>query len=402
MNKYQIQNGEQDKKKVICYLLREFYKNGWCSGSGGGISIRENENEVWVAPSGVHKELVEPEDLFLLDLKGNVIQKGISPTLKCSECTPLFLNAYNLRNAGAVLHSHSLNAMIVTKLFSTEFQCTNLEMIKGVAGHKNTDWCRVPIIENTEYENELAGSLKNAILTYPRTFAVLVRNHGVYIWGKTWENAKIHAEIYDYLFSAVVEMHKLKDFIQIPKTLSSDRYVRAWKIDNTREGNEDIRNDLQHKEPQWISPDLLTSLGVLQFIISGNKEDEKLEQICIERQYKNRDEKIVDRRLNNYEDMTKIFATEHLHLDEEIRYTLEGSGYFDVRDKNDEWIRIHVTKGVLIILPEGIYHRYVPDVTNFIHVMRLFKDEPKWTAYNRPEADSLESRAKYLKQFINI
>lgn len=388
---------KSDKKQVICYLLKEFYKLGWCTGSGGGISIRESENSIWVAPSGVHKEFVEPEDLFLMDLEGGLLTPPKKEKLKCSECTPLFLQAYNLRNAGSVLHSHSLNALMITKLFDTEFQCIDLEMIKGIQDHKNTEWCRVPIIENTEYESDLAESLKNAILAYPRSHAVLVRNHGIYVWGPTWEKAKIHVECYEYLFKAVLEMVRYS--IPVPKTLQSDKKIKSWIIDNNRK--DDLRNDLQHRNVNWVSFAQLQELGIILLKLNGEENNEDLEKFCKERNYKNRDQKEVSSKLPNYEDLRILFAKEHIHADEEIRYVMRGSGYFDIRSKNDDWIRIQVTRGDVLVLPEGIYHRYVNDITNYIHVMRLFQDEPKWTPIDRP-CDDHESRKKYINNYLVV
>ena len=45
--------------------------------------------------------------------------------------------AYELRGAGAVIHSHSINAVMATLVepTATEFSVTHLEMIKGLAGH---------------------------------------------------------------------------------------------------------------------------------------------------------------------------------------------------------------------------------------------------------------------------
>ena len=56
------------------------------------------------------------------------------PTLSLnpSQCTPLFFNAYDLRNAGACIHTHSQNAVMATLLFESEFVITHQEMIKGI------------------------------------------------------------------------------------------------------------------------------------------------------------------------------------------------------------------------------------------------------------------------------
>lgn len=48
----------------------------------------------------------------------------------------------------------------------------------------------VPIIENTPFEEDLKDRMAEVIKEYPETCAVLVRRHGVYVWGDTWQQAK--------------------------------------------------------------------------------------------------------------------------------------------------------------------------------------------------------------------
>ena len=44
---------------------------------------------------------------------------------------------------------------------------------------------------------------------FPKAHAVLVRRHGMYVWGEDWREAKRHAECYDYLLDIAVEMRRL-------------------------------------------------------------------------------------------------------------------------------------------------------------------------------------------------
>ena len=196
-----------DPRALICDLCRQFYGMGWVSGTGGGISIR-HKGRVYMAPSGVQKERIAPADIFELDEEGNVTNApGGDFTL--SACAPLFYNAFKIRNAGAVMHSHSIHAMLATLVFEDEFRVTHLEMMKGIEGTGYHDDMVVPIIENTAHECDLADSMADAMRRYPKSNAVLVRRHGVYVWGRDWVKAKTQAECYDYLFQAAVKMKQL-------------------------------------------------------------------------------------------------------------------------------------------------------------------------------------------------
>ncbi len=49
----------------ICTLCRKFYDFGWVTGTGGGVSIKTDEH-IYIAPSGVQKELMRPTDIFVM------------------------------------------------------------------------------------------------------------------------------------------------------------------------------------------------------------------------------------------------------------------------------------------------------------------------------------------------
>ncbi|RKP24160.1 putative methylthioribulose-1-phosphate dehydratase [Syncephalis pseudoplumigaleata] len=199
---------------LIPELCRLFYQLGWVTGTGGGISIRHGEL-VYIAPSGVQKERIQPEDLFVLPFRPYPAAPLRYPTkpYKPSACTPLFYNAYRMRNAGACIHTHSQHAVMATLLSTGDtFTITHQEMIKGIRKASERRALRfdetlvVPIVENTCFEEDLQERMAQAMERHPDTCAVLVRRHGVYVWGDTWEQAKCMCECYDYLFEIAVRM----------------------------------------------------------------------------------------------------------------------------------------------------------------------------------------------------
>ncbi len=165
-NDHLIKSGDPDHPaNLICTLCRSFYTLGWVGGTGGGTSIKRGPH-IFIAPSGVQKELMQPTNIFALEYANrSYLRKPLE--LKPSACTPLFLAAFD-RGAGCCIHTHSQWAVLVTLLVEQEarkngeqpqgkcFEIEMIEQIKGIPKGRSKqgmlgffDRLRVPIIENT-------------------------------------------------------------------------------------------------------------------------------------------------------------------------------------------------------------------------------------------------------------
>ncbi|KAG7337851.1 methylthioribulose-1-phosphate dehydratase [Nitzschia inconspicua] len=260
------EDADQEARSVralISQLCETFYRFGWATGTGGGVSIRVGGPEegrpwrVFVAPSGIQKEDMIGDDIFELDMDRNVVVPPKTSGLRQSACTPLWYVVYRNRpTAKSVIHTHSMYAQLATLLDPTEtsrvLRITHLEMLKGVGHHAYDDILEVPIIDNRPSEDLLADQLEVAIQEYPKCNCVLVRRHGLYVWGDSWEQAKTQAESFDYLFQSAIEMKKLgldPGFVPLhgtyrvdddtdepnAKRVKVDGWNASGKVDNARD-----------------------------------------------------------------------------------------------------------------------------------------------------------------------
>lgn len=204
-----MSTAEQATRELLVELLRAFYARGWVSGTGGGICGPADGGGLLLAPTGVHKERVTSDEFFTVDpADGQVLRSPADPNLRPSECNSIFCLAARERGARSVVHSHALGAVLAADLAADadHLAVRDLEMLKGIRGLGNRDVHRIPVIRNTLREGELVEQLQVA-LADPRfegAFAVLVADHGAYIWGDDVWEAKRHAEVYHFLFEATV------------------------------------------------------------------------------------------------------------------------------------------------------------------------------------------------------
>jgi methylthioribulose-1-phosphate dehydratase len=200
---------ERATRELLVELLGAFHAKGWVSGTGGGICGPADGGGLLLAPTGVHKERVKPDEFFTVEpADGSIVRSPGDPSLRPSECKQIFCLAARERGARSVVHSHALSSVLIGDLAddADHVEIRDLEMLKGIRGLGNRDVHLLPVIRNTPREGELVEQL-TSVLADPRfasTFAVVVADHGAYIWGDDVWEAKRHTEVYHFLFEAVV------------------------------------------------------------------------------------------------------------------------------------------------------------------------------------------------------
>ena len=204
-----MSDAERATRELLVELLQDFYRRGWVSGTGGGISGPADDGGLLLAPTGVHKERIQPDEFFTVDpADGSIRTTPADSSLRPSECNSIFCLAVRERAARSVVHSHALSAVLAGDLANDgdHVVIRDLEMLKGIRGVGNRDTHLLPVIRNTPREGQLVDQLAR-VLDDPRfasSFAVLVADHGAYIWGDDVWEAKRHTEVYHFLFEAVV------------------------------------------------------------------------------------------------------------------------------------------------------------------------------------------------------
>jgi 1,2-dihydroxy-3-keto-5-methylthiopentene dioxygenase len=83
----------------------------------------------------------------------------------------------------------------------------------------------------------------------------------------------------------------------------------------------------------------------------------------------------------NLEAMLEKFRREHTHSEDEVRFTLRGSGVFHIHPPGGPVFAIQVEAGDLINVPAGTRHWFDLCAERTIRCIRLFQDPSGWTPH---------------------
>ena len=204
----------------LCAVMRRLHQRGWCEGSGGNFScvLQRDPILLLMAPSGVDKGSVAPEQLLVVNDQARVVQGQGNASAE----TLLHLEIVRNTEAGAVLHTHSQSATLLSALEAPansnnrvrkgegvdgELGCDRdvgyvehqgLEMLKGLRGiltHQTR--VRVPVLNNDQKLRRLSDRSAPHLREAPH--GLLIAGHGLYAWGSDLSEAMRHTEIHEFL-----------------------------------------------------------------------------------------------------------------------------------------------------------------------------------------------------------
>ncbi|QDU62660.1 Methylthioribulose-1-phosphate dehydratase [Planctomycetes bacterium Pan216] len=208
------------QRLALAEIGQQFHARTWSVGTSSNYSVVLDRDplRLLITASGKDKGNLGIDDFVIVDESG----QATTPTQpKPSAETLLHTMIASQLGAGAVLHTHSVWATLLSDLFAEEgaVMIEGYEMLKGLEGIKTHEHReRIAIVENSQDMRTLSEELSQRLREGDETlrYGFILRRHGLYTWGKDLFAARRHVEILEFLFEAVGRRLSLS----LPSTVS--------------------------------------------------------------------------------------------------------------------------------------------------------------------------------------
>src|ERR1700687_608928 len=189
----------------LAEIGKGFYGRGWVLGTSGNFSavVSREPLRLAITSTGLDKGGLTPAHFLEMDEAGGVVRGDGRPSAEAL----LHIAVVRCLNAGAVLHTHSVWSTVLSGSHAAQggIALEGYEMLKGLEGvrtHQHREW--LPILENSQDMSELAEKVSVTLRGTPGIHGFLLREHGLYTWGASLQEAKRHVEILEFLMEVVV------------------------------------------------------------------------------------------------------------------------------------------------------------------------------------------------------
>ncbi|KON89321.1 methylthioribulose-1-phosphate dehydratase [Sporosarcina globispora] len=177
----------------------ELAERDWFMGTSGNLAIKVGDSplQFLVTASGKDKRKRTDEDFLLVDEFGRPVGET---HLKPSAETLLHTEIYRRTKAECSLHVHTIDNNVISEIYGDQEAVTfkGQELIKAFNKWDEDAVLDIPIIPNYAHIPALAKCFSSHI--HEDTGAVLIRNHGITVWGRSSFEAKKILEASEFLF----------------------------------------------------------------------------------------------------------------------------------------------------------------------------------------------------------
>jgi methylthioribulose-1-phosphate dehydratase len=188
-----------EKWQELADVKDELSVRDWFMGTSGNLAIKVSDNplQFLVTASGKDKRKRTDEDFLLVDEFGRPVEET---HLKPSAETLLHVEIYRKTKAGCSLHVHTIDNNVISEIYGDRGEVTfqGQELIKAFNKWEEDAVLKIPIIKNYANIPTLAKAFAEHI--HSDSGAVLIRNHGITVWGKDAFEAKKILEASEFLF----------------------------------------------------------------------------------------------------------------------------------------------------------------------------------------------------------
>jgi len=193
----------EDKRKMIVEAGLRLVKKGLVTRSWGNISVRIDDQNMLITPSGRTYESLKPGEIVLMNYRKLTWEGKIKPSSEYH----LHAEVYKQRKEiNAVIHTHQMNATTVAAA-RREVPPIIDDMVQIIG----------PSVRVSKYT--MAGTqkfAKNAVKALKGRQAALLANHGAVCIGRNMEEAFTVAEVLEKACKAFIEA----EFLGGAKTIS--------------------------------------------------------------------------------------------------------------------------------------------------------------------------------------
>jgi len=180
---------------------------GWVPATSGNFSAKLSDGNIAITVSGKHKGCLQRDDIMLIDSAGLALD-GKKPSAETLLHTSIYRRFPHVKS---VLHPHSINATLISRLYQDEIVLENYELLKALAGIDTHETrIKIPIFANDQDIPRLAKTVEQYLDIQGEVYAYIIASHGFYTWGSSVSDATRHIEALEYLFDCEIRLHGLQ------------------------------------------------------------------------------------------------------------------------------------------------------------------------------------------------